>query len=155
MTNKNRPSFRGRVLNGKLQLEISEKELMEVFVEGFSDGTELEISVGKAENRRTTTQNNSIYLYCRQVAEALSREGQTLNQVLGKMKKGVELPMTKELVLETIWRPIMEALLEKRSTTEMNKEQDISIVWEACNKFLSRFGISVPFPSLETMEIKE
>ncbi len=106
------------------------------------------------DEKRTNKQNSALHLWFRQVAQALNKEGHTLTTVLGAMKKGVELPMTEELVKEVMWRPVQKALYAKHSTTELLKREEIEMIYDPINKFLSeKFGISVDFPHEDKKEI--
>jgi len=105
-------------------------------------------------DKRTPTQNNSLHLLYTHTAKAMNEEGVTLNKVVESMRSGVELSMTPELVKEAIWKPIQEALTAKRSTTQLDKQKEIDIVYEVFNKFTARFGIHIPFPSQDETEIK-
>ncbi len=62
----------------------------------------------------------------------------------------MELEWSKEAVKEILWRTAQKPLLGKSSTTELNKQEDITKVYEAMNRFLAKLGVeSVPFPSYE------
>lgn len=148
---KTNPSFIGVTKSGKLHFNEAEKERMKVWMDSFNDGAELVVSIGKLTEQRTHPQRNALELYCKQIAEALNEQGQSLNKVLGTMKQGVEIPMTQGLVKEVLWREIQMALFGKKSTTELHKTEEIEKIVEVMTKFLSRFGISVEFPSKEKL----
>ncbi len=62
----------------------------------------------------------------------------------------MELEWSNEAVKEILWRTAQKPLLGKSSTTELNKQEDITKVYEAMNRFLAKLGVeSVPFPSYE------
>lgn len=98
--------------------------------------------------QRTSLQNNALHLYLSQVAEALAREGHTMQDVTKAIRRA-EIRPTMAALKEVVWRPLQEIILAKKSTTELSK-QDIDPVYEAMNKWLGQeFGIHVPFPNDE------
>lgn len=95
--------------------------------------------------QRTASQNNALHLYLSQVAEALAREGHTMQDVTKAIRRA-EIRPTMAALKEVVWRPLQEIIHAKKSTTELSK-QDIDPVYEAMNKWLGQeFGIHVPFP---------
>lgn len=61
--------------------------------------------------------------------------------------KVIEIPWNKILVKELLWRPVMQAMTEKFSTTELDR-MEIDQIYEVLNKhFGEKLGIHVPFPS--------
>lgn len=100
------------------------------------------------EEQRTIQQNKSIHKYCTMVAEELSNQGQTMQNVIKHITR-VEIHPTKENVKEIIWREIQKALFGKQSTTELNTSQ-VDKVYQVMSQFLAReFEIDLPFPSKE------
>lgn len=60
----------------------------------------------------------------------------------------MELEWTKDTVKEILWRTAQKRLLGKHSTRGLNKQEDITKVYEAMNRFLAKLGVeSIPFPS--------
>ena len=81
------------------------------------------------------------------LAEALNDAGYEMKAVLAQ--KDVDVPWTKESIKEVLYRPIMQAMLQKHSTTEMDSAE-VSRVWDVLNRHLGeKFGVTVPFPSDE------
>lgn len=100
------------------------------------------------EQPRTEQQNRALHLYCQQVADALNGAGLDIEQVLKNFT--MELEWTKDSVKEILWRTAQKRLLQKHSTTELSKQQEIDKVYEAVNRFLAKMGVdSVPWPSHE------
>ena len=97
------------------------------------------------ETKRTEQQNRALHLYLTQVATALNDAGLTIEEVLKNFT--IELNWTPETAKEILWRTAQKRLLQKQSTTELNKTEDITLVWEAVNRFLAKLGVeSIPFP---------
>lgn len=95
--------------------------------------------------QRTKSQNNSLHLYLSQVADALAREGHTMQDVVKAIRRAEIVP-TGAAMKEVVWKPLQEIILSKKSTTELSK-QDIDPVYEAMNKWLGQeFQIHIPWP---------
>ena len=105
----------------------------------------------KESKKRTNQQSRALHLYFELVATALSESGLDIKQVLPI----ADIPWSKILVKELLWKTIMKAQLNKRSTTEMTTK-DIDAVFEVLNKFLGeKLQTHVPFPSLETLMLNQ
>lgn len=97
--------------------------------------------------KHTDQQRKALHLYCELLAQALNDAGLDMKKTL---KPEIDIPWTKESVKNHLWRPIQQALTEKRSTTQLDRVEP-SQIYEVLNKHLAeKFGISVPFPSEET-----
>jgi hypothetical protein len=80
-------------------------------------------------------------------AQALNDAGYTVQLVL---KQKMEVDWMPEGVKELLWRTAQLALIGKQSTTELNKQQEIELIYERINRHLGeKFGLHVPFPSHE------
>lgn len=99
------------------------------------------------EKQRTRQQQKAIEVYCRELAKALNNAGYDQKKVFAAMKEGVEIPWSQESCKESLFKPIMQAVLKKDSTTELDTSE-VSRVYDVLNRFTAeRFGISVLFPS--------
>ena len=97
--------------------------------------------------QRTDQQNRGLHLYYRLLADELNNAGYTVQLVL---REKMELNWTPSMIKELLWRPAQQAILKKKSTTELSKQQDIDTVYEHLNRHLGeKFGVHVPFPSNE------
>ena len=96
------------------------------------------------EKQRTLSQNNALHLYFELIATALNDAGLDMKETLPR----VDIPWSKKLVKEAIWKPIQLAWLKKDSTTKLTKSE-VSEVEEIVNRWLSEMGISVEFPNIE------
>lgn len=98
--------------------------------------------------QRTDAQRKAIELYCRIVAQSLAQEGHTLQDVVAQIRR-VEILPTQALIKEIVWNGISKAMLEKPSSTMLEKSE-VTLVYEAMNKWLGQtFGIHVPFPTVD------
>lgn len=97
------------------------------------------------ERHRTARQNKALHTYLEMVAHELLNQGQTMTNVINKLPQ-VEITPTKDSVKEIIWRPLQEAVVGKKSTTELTTTE-VTKVYEIMSMFLSKqFGISLSFP---------
>ena len=102
--------------------------------------------VTKEEEQRTILQNKALHKYFELLAEALNNAGWDMKKTL---KEEVEIPWTKEMVKNHLWRPIQEIMFAKQSTTEMNTK-DPSDVYALLDRHLSsKTGVHIPWPNNE------
>lgn len=97
------------------------------------------------QEKRTEQQNKALHKWFQQVAEAL-RENHI--DVRTALKEDVELEWTAPLVKEILWRTTQKLVTNKQSTTELDKSQEINLIYDIINRFLAKHKIHVPFPSL-------
>jgi len=96
--------------------------------------------------KRTDKQNRSLHLLFKLLAEELNQSGLDMRKTL---KPGVEIPWSGDSVKEFLWRPIQEAQLNKKSTTELTTKE-IDAVFDTITRHIGeKFGIYVPFPSID------
>ena len=108
------------------------------------DTKQLTVKIEKKTHVRTDVQNRSLHLWLDMVSKELNAAGYNVQLVL---KEVVDLEWSGELAKELLWRPIQKALIKKKSTTELDKLQEIDIVYDHINRYLAeRFHIHVPFP---------
>lgn len=98
---------------------------------------------------RTTAQNSALHLFFTMIAKELNKQGLSIPKVLK-----ADVKFSPDAVKDFMWRPIQKAITSKESTTKLEK-QEIDQVYEVLNKLLGeKFGIFVPFPSIEVKEKK-
>ena len=96
--------------------------------------------------KRTTQQNKALHLYFRLLAESLNEAGLDMKKVL---KPTIDISWNERNVKGYLWRPIQNAQVIKKSTTELNSDE-IDKIYEVINRHISeKFGIYVPFPNEE------
>lgn len=97
---------------------------------------------------RTKQQNKALHVLFRLLADNLNNAGLDMKKTL---KPGVDIPWGPVAVKEFLWRPVQEAQLGKRSTTELTTVE-IDEVFETINRHLGeKFGMHTPFPSIEDL----
>ena len=100
----------------------------------------------KKEEQRTKAQNRALHKFFELLAEELNNAGFDMRKGL---RSDIDIPWGKETIKEYIWRPVQEAQLTKKSTTELTTKE-IDKVYETLNRFLAeRYKIHIPFPSWE------
>lgn len=97
------------------------------------------------ENQRTIQQNKALHKFFSMLATELNDAGLDMKKVL---KPEVEIPWTPATIKEHLWKPVQNAMLLKRSTTEMTTK-DVTDVYEVLIRHLGKLGIYVEFPSNE------
>lgn len=102
----------------------------------------------KELTQRTKRQNRALHKYFSLLADRLNDCGLDMKKVL---KPTVDIPWTSDSVKTHLWKPIMEAMYEITSTTEMTTGQ-VTKVYETINRHMAeKFGLSEPFPSIEEL----
>lgn len=97
-------------------------------------------------DKRTNRQNNALHVLFKLLADELNDRGLDMRKTL---KPGVEIPWTGDSVKEYLWRPIQQAQLNKKSTTELTTKE-IDAVFDTINRHIGeKFGLFVPFPSID------
>lgn len=97
---------------------------------------------------RTTAQNRALHLMFDNLATELTNAGLDMRKTL---REDIQIQWDGRMVKEYIWRPVMQAQLGKKSTTEMTTG-DIDKVFDTiCHHIGEKFGLSLEFPSIETL----
>lgn len=110
----------------------------------------------KKKKLRTDAQNRAMHKFFEVLAEDMNLHGIDLRMVLIQMQFA-DISATKQNVKDFIWRPFQIALLNKKSTTELEKQKEIDLIWDNLNRFFSdKFKYQIPyFPSIEQMMIDQ
>ena len=96
--------------------------------------------------QRTLKQNKALHVYYSELATLLNESGLDMRKTL---KADISIPWDSKTVKEYLWRPIQEAQLGKKSTTDL-EIKEIDKVYNTLNRHLGdSFGLTVPFPSFE------
>ena len=112
-------------------------------LEKLKDGAIYEIDV-KTLDTRTLKQNAAMHKYFGMLSKELNNGGLSIKKVIK-----VDVAWSAQSVKDLLWRPIQEALLHKKSTAKLDKDE-ITKVFETLNLALGqKFGVHVPFPTKE------
>lgn len=99
----------------------------------------------------TRQQQKALHVFLTLLAKELNDAGYTIQLFL---KQTVDLDWDKNSAKELIWRPIQKALVQKKSTTQLDKVSEIDLIYDHLNRHLGeKFGIHVPWPSLPKDDI--
>jgi len=127
-------------INSDESLEAYIADLRAIYAQGHY--VVVKTSTGR---QRTPTQSKSLHLWCGQVAEALNDAGLDFRVFL---KDGIDVPWTKLLVKEYIWRIVQKAITDKDSTIDPDRDEYV-LIYDVLNLKLAEHGITVPWPSKE------
>ena len=95
------------------------------------------------DEQRTQKQNNAMWLWLSQIAQALNDAGYDMKKTL---KPHIEIPWNKERAKEHLWNPIQQIVTSESSSTDLSRQQ-INEIQEVIARHLAQTtGVSVPFP---------
>lgn len=101
------------------------------------------------EKGRSSLQNSSLHVYCQLLADLLNDSGQWL--VIEINQKRSQVPWSMQSVKDYMWRPIQKAVTQKDSSARLSTKECMS-VYETLNLHTAeRLGISVDWPSKDSM----
>ncbi len=101
---------------------------------------------GKQKDLLSAAQMRSLHLYFRMLSDALNSAGLDIKQTVK-----ADVSWTPEGIKELIFRPILKALYNKKSTTALKKDE-IDTVYHTINRLTAeKWGISIAFPSVDEM----
>ena len=103
-------------------------------------GKTIEITI--CDNKRTSRQFRSIWLYCSLLATDLNDAGLDIKLIL---KEDLEVNWNKNLIMDLYWKTIQKTLFGTDSTKDLKKSQ-VSEIYEELNRHMAKFGISTQFP---------
>lgn len=109
---------------------------------------EYEIRIEPVKLNRTLPQNNSIHLYCSQLAEALNDAGYTIQTFF---KEGVDIPFSQITVKELIWKHFQKNILGKDHTAHLSTDEVDKIYKPLRQYLIESKGVDVPFPSIDSL----
>lgn len=102
------------------------------------------------EKQRSQLQNNALHVWLTQVSHALNDKGMDVRQVL-QMSKRQEIPWTMSAAKEHLWKPVQEAYMGEKSTTQASTAE-FTAIYDILNKTLvEKLNVFVPWPSKENM----
>lgn len=102
--------------------------------------------------RRTSLQNRSLHKWLGMMAEALNDAGMEQRKTWEKMPPNYEVPWSTLTVKENLYKPVLNAMTGKTSTTEMDTVEPGEVCKVLGARLAERFGITPPpWPSVESM----
>jgi len=101
---------------------------------------------------RTDNQNKALHLFFTFLAEELNEKGFDMRTLI---RQEVEISWTPYSIKEYLWRPLQKALLGKKSTTQLDKYQEINLIYDNLNRILidrTQGEVEIPpFPSDDSL----
>lgn len=148
----NKKNFYGKIENGKL--EIYDGEGYRKTLSNMQG--EVVISIESTEHKRTPTQNDSLHLWFTQVADILNESGLDMRALI---RPEVDISWTCYTVKTHLWKPLQEIMLGKKSTTELDKKEEINLIYDNLNRIIAKRTkgkIALPpFPSIDVAMDRE
>lgn len=95
------------------------------------------------QNTRTGSQNNSLHLYCRELAKELNESGISQSVFF----KDIEADYSEETIKD-LFRSFAKAKYGKDKTSQLTTKE-LSDLYEEVNRHTSKLGIHIPWPSIE------
>jgi len=105
----------------------------------------------KEKKQRTKAQNRAFHKYFTDLADELNEKGLDMKKVL---KPEIDITWTSSSVKEYLWRATQKIMFNKESTTELNTDE-ITKIYEVINRFTAGQGVSVAFPSIEEIMLRD
>ena len=105
------------------------------------------VDLSENNRKRSISQNNSIHLYCKMIADTLNDLGCTFT-FKGLKGMDVEVRYTMQIVKETVWRPIQLALFNKESTKDLTTKE-VTEIATPIEAYFAQKGLDIPFPNKE------
>lgn len=126
------------------QLEFSNKRELATYL-ADNDNKTFIVTIDRETGKRTNDQNSALHLWYSMVADTLNQGGYTVQSVVNQ---AIDIDWNGRLVKELLWKRAQERITGKKSTTELDKSQDIDLVYDhLCRHLGEKFGIEVPpFP---------
>ena len=108
-----------------------------------------QIDLKEIKITRSTLLNSSMHLYFVFISHELNELGLEFNYT-GISGKEFGLRYTPDLVKQMIWKPIMLAMFDIKTTTKLNSKE-INEIIDVITKFFGDKGIVIDFPSIDTL----
>jgi len=103
------------------------------------------------KSQRTKKQNKALHRLFTQLAEEMAEKGIDMRTFIQ-----VPVSFTPYSIKEYLWKPLQRVMLGKRSTTQLDKTEDINKIYDNLNRIIverTKGEIEMPpFPSLEILE---
>ena len=103
-------------------------------------GKPFQVTVG-GEHHITEKQSSALHVWCGMVADVLNAAGFDQRVVL---KPGVPIDWSKESVKRCLYKPLLEAMYGKQSTTEQNTVEPSAVADTLARHLGQKFGVVLP-----------
>lgn len=106
--------------------------------------------------QRTLTQNGALHLWCRMTADLLNDAGMECHIDIPATGRQMAIPWNEKSVKDGLWRPVQQAMIHKKSTTEAERQDYGEIHKVLCARFAESFGVTLPdWPSKDNQPIEK
>ena len=97
---------------------------------------------------RSLNQNAAMHVLFKLYADTLNDGGLYMQKVL---KPSVDINWTKDTFKEYVWRPVMEAQTQKKSTTQLTTTE-VQEVYDTLNRYFGeKYHLTIDFPSYKQL----
>lgn len=103
----------------------------------------------KESRTRTIKENRALHLWMKHISNELNEIGETFHY-FGISGKEFEMKFTEKIVKEFVIKPIIITLFNIESTTKLTNS-NINELIDVINKFMSKKGIYLPWPSINSL----
>jgi len=100
----------------------------------------------KGKRQRTNLQNASLHKWLTLLAIEMNNAGITQRELIGRFKKGFELPVTMEM-LKDVFREVGKAMYHKDSTANLSTTEMVDVHRVVEQRISEITGVFVPWPS--------
>lgn len=110
------------------------------------------VSVKPVISRRTSQQNAALHLFFTQLSEELNDKGMDMRKLI---RQEIGLSWTPYNVKTYLWRPVQKALTGKKSTTKLDKTQEINLIYDNLNRIIiERTKGEIDFPLFPSIDVE-
>jgi len=143
-----------RIFEVKILIEVESETLKDGMLKAKETIKQLGLKpedIKPVISARTEQQNRALHLFFSKLADELNEKGLDMRTLI---RQEVELSWTPYNIKEYLWRPLQKVLTGKKSTTKLDKIEEINLIYENLNRILierTKGEINFPsFPSIET-----
>lgn len=130
-----------------LQNEVDRKRFEEYSAKLLRLGKQCDLSEVKIT--RTQQQNKALHVYFTMISYELNELGMEFSYS-GLNRNSFSMRYTPEIVKDFIFRPIMSAMFDIKSTTKLKTSQIDELI-DVITKFFAERGVTLDFPSIERL----
>ena len=139
------------IINNNLECRTPSERLKFEQYRKQNPDVEYDVIPRKGKSYRTAQQNAALHLWLGMLAEELNNAGLTVEKTLSQK---AEIDWTTTTVKELLWKRMQKLVLNKESTTQLKKNEEIDKVYDHLVRyFAEKHQMELPmFPSAEQLE---
>jgi hypothetical protein len=112
------------------------------------------VQLDKVINTRSNQQNRALHLFFEQLAQLFTDMGIEFEYKSLVKQKPIWMPYNKELIKETIWKPMQKKMFNIDSTTKLTTQM-INDILDVLTLWFAEQGIEITFPNKIDLLIKQ